>query len=121
MWVGHVKACSRRLGGGEAMVPGRRIYTHGDSGWGIWEVDGEVDRVSFLWQDLKYDLGNWANWETAVLPEFVSLREALSGQQVRLFRRHWLPILSPRAHLSHHRRATSRRLLQQGKDVLGQQ
>jgi hypothetical protein len=64
MWVGHVKACSRRQGGGEAMIPGKRIYTHGDSGWGIWEVDGEVDKVSFLfllWRDLKSALKNWAN------------------------------------------------------------
>lgn len=45
-WVGHGKACERRRGGAAPMVPGRKIYSHGNSGWSVWEVDGEVDSVS---------------------------------------------------------------------------
>lgn len=44
-WVGHGKACERRRGGAAPMVPGRKIYSHGNSGWSVWEVDGEVDSV----------------------------------------------------------------------------
>lgn len=44
-WVGHGKACERRRGGAAPMVPGRKVYSHGDSGWSVWEVDGEVDSV----------------------------------------------------------------------------
>ncbi|KFX97057.1 hypothetical protein V495_03461 [Pseudogymnoascus sp. VKM F-4514 (FW-929)] len=44
-WVGHGKACERRRGGAAPMVPGRKIYSHGDSGWSVWEVDGEVDSL----------------------------------------------------------------------------
>lgn len=39
-WVGHGKACERRRGGAAPMVPGRKIYSHGNSGWSVWEVDG---------------------------------------------------------------------------------
>lgn len=45
-FVGHGKVCERRRGGTAAMIPGRRIYSHGNSGWSVWEVDGEVDTVS---------------------------------------------------------------------------
>ncbi|KFY99759.1 hypothetical protein V500_01287 [Pseudogymnoascus sp. VKM F-4518 (FW-2643)] len=44
-WVGHGKACERRRGGAAPMVPGRKIYSHGNSGWSVWEVDGEVDSL----------------------------------------------------------------------------
>jgi hypothetical protein len=44
-WVGHGKACERRRGGTAPMIPGRRIYSHGNRGWSVWEVDGEVDAV----------------------------------------------------------------------------
>lgn len=52
----HRGVCSRLNGTadedgeeGLAQVPGRRIYTHGSEGlWSVWEVDGEVDSVSFL-------------------------------------------------------------------------
>jgi hypothetical protein len=44
-WVGHGKACERRRGGAAPMVPGRKIYSHGGSGWSVWEVDGEIDSV----------------------------------------------------------------------------
>lgn len=47
-WLGHVRACERRFGGELGMVPGRQIYTHGSGTWSVWEVDGEVDTVSFL-------------------------------------------------------------------------
>lgn len=47
-YAGHLKVCERN-GKGEGalnmMVPGRKIYTHGESGWGVWEVDGDVDTV----------------------------------------------------------------------------
>lgn len=47
-YTGHMKVCPRRNGGKETMIPGAKIYKHGDSGWGIWELDGEVDTVSPL-------------------------------------------------------------------------
>jgi hypothetical protein len=46
-WVLHVRACERRGGGALGVVPGREIYTHGKGTWSVWEVDGEVDTVSF--------------------------------------------------------------------------
>lgn len=45
-WVSHGKTCERRAGGTAPMVPGLRIYSHGNSAWSVWEVDGEVDTVS---------------------------------------------------------------------------
>lgn len=50
-WVGHGKACERRIGGAAPMVPGRKIYSHGNSGWSVWEVDGEVDSVGAPYTD----------------------------------------------------------------------
>jgi hypothetical protein len=46
-WVLHVRACERRSGGALGVVPGREVYTHGKGMWSVWEVDGEVDTVSF--------------------------------------------------------------------------
>lgn len=43
-YLGHIKVCPRRKGGGESMVPGKRVYKHGE-GWEVWEVDGEDDQV----------------------------------------------------------------------------
>jgi hypothetical protein len=55
-WRGHTVVCPRRTGR-ESKVPGRRIYVHGDGSgcegmngeevWSVWEVDGEIDTVSF--------------------------------------------------------------------------
>jgi hypothetical protein len=58
-WMAHVRACDRRLGGPLGMVPGRKVYTHGDGVWSVWEVDGEIDTVRslpFLLQGLDQDL-----------------------------------------------------------------
>ncbi len=47
-WMAHVKVCERSLNGGGEMIAGTRIYVHPPDGtWSIWEVDGEVDTVSF--------------------------------------------------------------------------
>jgi hypothetical protein len=44
-WARHCRACEKATAG----PPGRKIYTHGPTGsWSVWEVDGEVDTVSFL-------------------------------------------------------------------------
>lgn len=45
-YLGHVQVCERRRDGAEGMLPGKRIYRHGKSGWQVWEVDGEDDGVS---------------------------------------------------------------------------
>jgi hypothetical protein len=47
-WVLHVRACERKDGGALGVVPGREIYTHDKGTWSVWEVDGEVDTVSFI-------------------------------------------------------------------------
>ncbi|KAH8590821.1 acyl-CoA N-acyltransferase [Bisporella sp. PMI_857] len=41
-WARHCRGCLRATAG----PPGRKIYTHGQTGtWSVWEVDGEVDTL----------------------------------------------------------------------------
>jgi hypothetical protein len=58
-WMAHVRACDRRLNGPLAMIPGRKVYTHGDGVWSVWEVDGEVDTVGFIFPPLSLKSRTW--------------------------------------------------------------
>lgn len=57
----------------------------------------------------------------ALLPKPLPLRQALPRHQVRLLRYLDLPLLPPFYYRPHQRDASSRRLLQQGENELGQQ
>lgn len=95
-WMGHLKSCERRLGGGMNMVPGTQIYTHESGTWSVWEVDGEVDTVcspDLMFQEVLADGRN-----SALLSKPLSLCKALSRQQISLFRCHRLQLLLARSH-----------------------
>ncbi|KAI9731068.1 MAG: hypothetical protein M1818_007925 [Claussenomyces sp. TS43310] len=49
-WWAHVGCCKRR-----EQIPGRRVYTHQDGEWTVWEVDGEVDTNLSLFAKLFLD------------------------------------------------------------------
>lgn len=40
-WLTHSRLCKQE-------VPGQLIYTHDNSSWSVWEVDGDVDTASYL-------------------------------------------------------------------------
>jgi hypothetical protein len=88
-WVRHCRCCERR-------VPGQRIYVHGsgeseideDQGhWEVWEVDGEVETVSFSPAQYPHDVWCVAiersdanDINSVVLPKPLPLRQALPRQ-----------------------------------------
>lgn len=105
------KVCPQK----ELPPPGTLIYRTKDHM--IYEVDGEEHKVRHL------PLSKYTSRlmrETAILSEPVPLCEAFSGHQIRLLRCNNLSILSARLERSSKPRSAGDRLLQQGKDELGQ-
>lgn len=106
------KVCPQK----ELPPPGSLIYRTKDHS--IYEVDGEEHKVRHLpLSKYTYRLMR----ETAILSELVPLREAFPGHQIRLLRCNNVSILFARPERSSKPHGAGGRLLQQGKDELGQQ
>ena len=76
-YLGHRRVCSRRKEGERGMVPGKKVYKHGEA-WEVWEVDGEDDHVRT--EQNGNELVIWkgeTNRNLVILPKPLPLRQAL--------------------------------------------
>lgn len=68
----------RKRGGAGGEAPSTEETVEDKGEWSIWEVDGEQERVSLAISYIPYERA-CADTITAVLPEFVPVRQALPG------------------------------------------